>query len=103
MGGLLSGDTHNDTIRFEFWGDSNSIKALDLKKGVQISLKTKGDSILIEICANISEHNMLKSKGYSGENVGKSWTDSISAVKQTQEEKKLPGANIQGADDSEWD
>jgi len=87
--------------RLEFWGEINTLKALELKKGIRISLKTKGDTILIESCAK--PNDTTNTANYSGENVGKSWTDSISSVKQNQEEKKIPGQDLQGVDDSEWD
>jgi len=82
--------------RFEFWGDS-TLKSMEIKKGMKIKVKTKGDSIFIESCSKLQE----TAQNYSGENVLGGWTDKISKGKD--DGKEIPGTNLQGVDDSEWD
>jgi hypothetical protein len=49
--------------RFEFWGTSVLVKPMEIKKGNQIKLKTKGDSIFVDTCSKVVE----TAKNYSGE------------------------------------
>lgn len=55
--------------RLEFWGDSNLLKStVELNKGSEVRLKTKGDSIFIE---SIGKTEASGAKNFSGENVSK--------------------------------
>eukprot|EP01116_Phalansterium_solitarium_P009984 TRINITY_DN2433_c0_g1_i1.p1 TRINITY_DN2433_c0_g1~~TRINITY_DN2433_c0_g1_i1.p1 ORF type:complete len:224 (+),score=76.30 TRINITY_DN2433_c0_g1_i1:219-890(+) len=84
---------------FEFWADAALAKPAEIKKGDEIRLKTKGDSFFIESFSKLVAH----SAAYSGENVIGGWTSKIAVGKAASDDKPLPGANQQGADDSEWD
>jgi hypothetical protein len=59
--------------RFEFWGDSSILKSMELKKGTKISLKTKGDSSIVESCGKITE----AARAYSGQDVLGNWTGKL--------------------------
>jgi len=86
--------------RFEFWGETQTVKAMDLKKGDQIRLKTKGDSIIIESCSKLNQ----QAQNYSGEDVLGGWTNKINASKlDDKHNKPLPGSNMEGVDEAEWD
>jgi len=86
--------------RFEFWGEVEIMKFKELKKGDEIKFKTKGDSVIIESCSKLQE----TAKNYHGEDVLGGWTGKIQVGSSKEEDHRpLPGDNMQGVDDSEWD
>eukprot|EP01117_Protostelium_nocturnum_P015867 TRINITY_DN618_c0_g3_i1.p1 TRINITY_DN618_c0_g3~~TRINITY_DN618_c0_g3_i1.p1 ORF type:complete len:225 (-),score=94.05 TRINITY_DN618_c0_g3_i1:102-776(-) len=91
--------------RFEFWGPSMEMKSKELKKGDRIQLKTKGDSIFIESCVTDST-KQVKSQSYSGEEVLDNWTHKLNDKPNANSKnaaKPIPGEELQGAADEEWD
>jgi len=87
---------------FMLWGDSKTTKPRDLKKGSKIRVKTKGDSIFVESIAKLGDAGKLvESANYAGQNVVGTWTDHI-GNKKIEHKGPIPGENLQGVDDSEW-
>jgi len=75
------------------------MKPQEFKKGDNIRLKTKGDSIIIESCSKLQNF----AKNYNGEDVLGGWTDKIQVGgPKIDDSKPLPGFDLQGVDDSEW-
>jgi len=90
--------------RFEFWGDSNLLKSMNLKKGDRVKLKTKGNTILIHTCSTFLEK---RAQNYHGEDVLGGWTNKIQVAKGNNNSEvslnKIPGEDKEGVDPSEWD
>ncbi|PRP74144.1 hypothetical protein PROFUN_06469 [Planoprotostelium fungivorum] len=88
---------------FEFWGPVADMKSRDLKKGDKIQIKTIGDTTLIESCANESK---VAGSSYGGEDVLGGWTSKMNAkpnANTTGGDKPLPGSQLEGVADEEWD
>lgn len=82
----------------EFWGDATYMRGLDLKEGDKVRLKTKGDTVLIESVAKETE----LATHFHGEQQKGTWTDQISKGDQ-KDDKPVPGEELEGVDDDEWD
>lgn len=84
--------------RFEFLGEANLVKGMNLMEKDRIKFKTKGDSVLLEMCAKEDE----RARNFHGENVMDTFANKIQKGRQ-EEEKPLPHDQLQGVDSDEWD
>lgn len=81
---------------FEFWGDSDMLRSLDLKAGDEVKLRTKSDCWLLHSLAK----DAAGGGNYSGGNVIAGWGSKISA--RQDDDGPLPGDDKEGAADDEW-
>ncbi|KAL6067610.1 Arpin [Balamuthia mandrillaris] len=96
--------------RFEFWGDPNLVKPLDLslasREGaegaevIHLRMKTLGDGIFLESISKKQD----RAPNYAGENVQGGWGGKIMNLKKDgEEEEEEEKDDRQGVDEEEWD
>jgi len=85
--------------RFEFWSEPNLIKAIDIKEGAKVSLRTLGNSVFVETIAKKEE----SAPDYAGENVQGGWGAKILNTKSEPEGWTPPEDARQGVDEGEWE
>lgn len=75
-----------------------SVKAIALKNGDTIHLKTNGNSILVQ---SVSKTEFRAGENYAGEDVGSGWAGKMVAPRH-QSESLVP-KEAEGVDEEEWD
>eukprot|EP00030_Apusomonadida_sp_AF-17_P003323 a347986_59.p1 GENE.a347986_59~~a347986_59.p1 ORF type:complete len:248 (-),score=96.74 a347986_59:204-893(-) len=88
----------NVAATFEFWGDSDMLRPLDLQPGQEVKLRTKNNSFILH---SLSKSDM-RAAGYSGGNLMGGFGAKISS-KQEDDDAKLPGEDKEGVAEDEWD
>eukprot|EP01094_Clydonella_sp_ATCC50884_P017957 TRINITY_DN3232_c0_g1_i1.p2 TRINITY_DN3232_c0_g1~~TRINITY_DN3232_c0_g1_i1.p2 ORF type:complete len:239 (-),score=101.43 TRINITY_DN3232_c0_g1_i1:165-842(-) len=85
--------------RFEFWGPAKDIRPSDYQVGDRIRFRTRGFSIFLDMTAGTTN----LSRNFAGEDVLGNWDNKIQGMKAAQDDGPLPGDELEGAGDDEWD
>eukprot|EP00008_Paramoeba_atlantica_P005709 CAMPEP_0201475812 /NCGR_PEP_ID=MMETSP0151_2-20130828/1166_1 /ASSEMBLY_ACC=CAM_ASM_000257 /TAXON_ID=200890 /ORGANISM="Paramoeba atlantica, Strain 621/1 / CCAP 1560/9" /LENGTH=222 /DNA_ID=CAMNT_0047856009 /DNA_START=1003 /DNA_END=1671 /DNA_ORIENTATION=+ len=86
---------------FEFWGDNNKLKSLNLEVGDEVIFTTKGDSIFLETCHR-SKGGAFGNYSENEKEVLGGWAAKVNKVGEAVSAEPLPWEQNEGVDESEW-
>jgi len=82
--------------RFEFWGDPNKLKTLNLQIGDEVEVKTEGDSVFLNVCR-------CTKSAFSNREGGELMNEIAAKSQSYKQDGKLKQDQVQGVDEAEWD
>jgi Arp2/3-interacting proteins Arpin len=87
--------------RFEVWGDTDTLKRVDMPTGAGIRVRTAGSSHFVESLARSDRGDF---SNYSGGDVLNDWDSALQKhAEDSSDEEPLPGQDVEGAGDDAWD
>eukprot|EP00050_Salpingoeca_kvevrii_P011487 m.15669 g.15669 ORF g.15669 m.15669 type:complete len:230 (-) comp3454_c0_seq2:838-1527(-) len=89
---------------FQFWGDEDALREVELTPGCELRLSTRGNSPFIDSLALLETTQMRTATNFTGSAaVGESWTDKLVSVGAAAASVTAPQEELEGVDDDEWD
>jgi len=88
------------TNTFELWGDVTKCKNVLLELGAVVRIKTRGDSLFIESMTRADKGEFV---GKTGGDVLNGWDKQLQQYAQDSSDEEIPGQDLEGAADDEWD
>lgn len=85
---------------FELWGDVTKCKNVQLEVGAVVRIKTRGDSVFIETMTRADKGEFI---GKAGGDVLNGWDKQLQQYAQDSSDEEIPGQDLEGAADDEWD
>ncbi|KAM9853926.1 arpin isoform 2-T2 [Aulostomus maculatus] len=86
-----------------FWYPESEMEKTEPEMGMDVRLKTRGNSPFIFSLAKVNGGTVTKCNFAGEEKAGASWTDKIMANKAEASSTQMPGGEGEGAQEDEWD